>query len=288
MDTRATVEHANGTHSCNVLCSPWDGVYATEITSARHYGRHWHATYGLGVIDAGAHRSASGHGAVDAFAGDIVCTNPGEVHDGRPLGMPWRRWRTVYIDPAIIAALQAEMECTGGDAAFTSAAFRDAGLQRRVRRLLDALAAWTDGLRDASQALACEEAMADACGRMLTTHATTQARADDMPADVRRVAERLADAPHEAPALTELAALAGLGRFQLLRRFKQAFGTTPHTWLVQQRVDKARTLLQRGVPIAQASAACGFADQSHLTRAFVQRLGFTPGAWARAHRPATQ
>lgn len=59
-------------HSCQVLASPWPCVHATDIASGRHYGKHWHATFGLGVIDDGAHRSASGHGAVEAYAGDIA------------------------------------------------------------------------------------------------------------------------------------------------------------------------------------------------------------------------
>jgi hypothetical protein len=52
-------------------------VYATEIRSARHYGRHSHATFGFGVMGDGAQRSSSGRGMVDAYAGN----NPGEVHD---------------------------------------------------------------------------------------------------------------------------------------------------------------------------------------------------------------
>lgn len=39
-----------------MLASPWDGVYATEIRSARRYGRHSHATFGFGVVADGAHR----------------------------------------------------------------------------------------------------------------------------------------------------------------------------------------------------------------------------------------
>ena len=80
-------------HRCQVFGSPWAGVYGTPADSARHYGRHWHATYGFGLLEHGAQHSASGRGAVDAYAGDLITTNPGEVHDGRPLGGPSRRWR---------------------------------------------------------------------------------------------------------------------------------------------------------------------------------------------------
>lgn len=93
-------------HHSRVFGSPWNGVYCTRIESARHYGRHWHATYGLGLLQHGAHSSASGRGSVEAYAGDLIATNPGEVHDGRPLGGPSRRWQIVYLDPAVITSMQ--------------------------------------------------------------------------------------------------------------------------------------------------------------------------------------
>lgn len=276
-------------HRCRLLASPWASVHATAIESARHYGRHWHATFGLGVIDDGAHRSASGQGAVDAFAGDIVTTNPGEVHDGRPLGAPVRRWRTVYIEPDLVATLAAEAGLPA-DAVFDAAAFRDEPLRRAVLGLLDAMAQWTSQPGSAAAALACEQALVHACSRMLHDHAGVRAveGAPDAAA-LPLVLERLAADTLAAPSLAELAALAGLGRFQLLRRFARAHGTSPHAWWLQHRAERARTLIARGTAIAEAAAQAGFADQPHLTRVFVRRYGFTPGAWQAAMaRPRAQ
>ena len=275
-------------HHCRVLAAPWPGVHATDIVSGRHYGRHWHATFGLGVIDDGAHRSASGHGAVDAFAGDIVTTNPGEVHDGRPLGAPVRRWRTVYIEPELVATLALESG-KAADVMFEAAAFRDPSLHRDVTALLRAMERWTAQARP-DAALACEESLVRACTRMLRAHADQAPRRSE-PGDtaLATVLERLADDTLPAPSLAELAQLAGLGRFQLLRRFSRAHGTSPHAWWLQHRAERARGLIARGVAIADAAARCGFADQPHLTRVFVRRYGFTPGAWqAAATRAAAQ
>jgi len=269
-------------HHSRVLASPWAGVYATETQSARHYGRHWHSSYGFGLIDDGAHRSASSRGAVDAYAGDIVCTNPGEVHDGRPLGGPSRRWRTVYLEPDVLAsAVGAEP----GAAAFKQPAFSDPRMRAALESLLHRLDLWTRAGKRAgtSDALACEEALARACGLMLRDHSTAAALPDGA-GNLALVCERLADAPLEAPTLAELAALAGLGKFQLLRRFRKAYGTTPHDWLLQRRADRARGLIRQGRGLAEAAASTGFADQSHMTRVFMRRFGFTPGAWRDAVR----
>jgi AraC-like DNA-binding protein len=270
-------------HRCRVLVSPWPGVHATEIDSDRHYGRHWHPTYSLGVMDGGAHRSISGSGTVDAYAGDIVCANPGEVHDGRPLHGPSRRWRTVYVEPDALPELVGGADA---NAMFTLPVFTDDGLRNALQRLLARMEAWTVAGRKttAANALACEEALAEAFGLMLRDHSTSAvhpaARSD---ADLSVVCERLADAPIQAPTLAELAALAGIGKFQLLRRFKKAYGTTPHDWLLQRRADRARGLIRNGLGLSEAAASSGFADQSHMTRVFVRRFGFTPGAWRDAH-----
>ena len=54
-------------------------------------------------------------------------------------------------------------------------------------------------------------------------------------------------------------------------------GITPHAYLIQSRARLARAMLASGLPIADAAAEAGFADQSHLTRAFARQFGITPG-----------
>ncbi|MCG5481567.1 MAG: AraC family transcriptional regulator, partial [Ensifer alkalisoli] len=57
---------------------------------------------------------------------------------------------------------------------------------------------------------------------------------------------------------------------------------TPHAYLVQRRIDIVRQLIAKRTPLADAAVAGGFADQSHMTRVFVRKYGFTPGAYAQA------
>lgn len=265
-------------HHSHVIGSPWEGVYCTHIASARHYGRHWHATYGLGLIDDGAQSSASGRGSVDAYAGDLIATNPGEVHDGRPLGAASRRWRIVYFDPG---ALVSTVGCSASGVEITRPVIRDVCLSRALQRLLGRLESWSDGRRTAADHLACEEAFAQTCGLLLERHVTS-APMREVGADLVQVRNRLADDPFDAPSLGDMAAMAGLSKYQLLRRFEKAYGVTPHAWLLQQRAERARGLIEGGAGLAAAAAATGFADQSHMTRIFVRQFGFTPGAWKKA------
>ena len=256
------------THVSRVFGTPWAGVYSTHLVSGQHFGRHWHGTYGFGVMEEGAHRSASGRGTVDAYAGDVITTNPGEVHDGRPHGGPSRRWRIVSLERELMSSI------VGGCAEIAQPVIRDAKLARVLRRLFRRIERRADPL-------ACEESLVESCVLLMTRHGTAPV-VREAPADMRRVRERLAEELVAPPSLAELAAMAGLSRYQVLRRFEKAYGLPPHAWLMQQRAERARRLIREGASLVAAAAASGFADQSHMTRVFARQFGFTPGAWRRA------
>lgn len=269
-------------HFCQVFGSPWEGVYSTHIASTRHYGKHWHAVYGLGLLDDGAQSSASGRGMVDAYAGDIITTNPGEVHDGKPLGGPSRRWRMVYLEPGVLQSMAGEPAAPAlRDVVLARPVLQDTALRQALRYLLDHIEHWRSSPGTAVESLACEEALVHTCALLLQRHADAP-RMRTVDADIRQVHERLADDPLEPPTLSQMAAMAGLSKYQLLRRFAQAYGLPPHAWLLQQRAERGRHLIRQGNSLAEAAAACGFADQSHMTRIFARQFGFTPGAWQKA------
>lgn len=77
--------------------------------------------------------------------------------------------------------------------------------------------------------------------------------------------------------LPKLAKAAGVGPHQLVRLFRKTFGTTPHQYVMELRLSRARELLaESDQSISDIAAATGFADQSHLTRYFTRRYGASP------------
>lgn len=267
-------------HHFRVLAAPWKGIFCTFIESGRHYGKHWHSTYGVGVLASGAQRSASGRGQVDAYAGDLITTNPGEVHDGRPLGGPSRRWHMVYFDPEVFAALSGNPGFRGvPDVELTRPVMSDPFLRRALEVLFVRFGRCSTGTD--AELLACEESLVTTCG-MLSSRHTNRLQACDVAADLRTVRDRLADDLLNPPTLTDMALMTGLSKYQVLRRFEKAYGVPPHAWLLQQRAERARHLISGGMELVDAAATCGFADQSHMTRIFARQFGFTPGAWRRA------
>jgi AraC-like DNA-binding protein len=79
--------------------------------------------------------------------------------------------------------------------------------------------------------------------------------------------------------LDELAAVAGVSRFHLIRLFRQRYGITPFAYQRNLRVECARDALRGGESLAGAAAELGFADQSHLGRAFRAVMVATPGQY---------
>src|SRR3546814_19206 len=76
-------------------------ITVVDAHSDRSFARHAHDTFGIGLITEGAQRSWSGRGAVEAACGQLITVNPGEVHDGKPVG-PARSWSMLYLSPRLV------------------------------------------------------------------------------------------------------------------------------------------------------------------------------------------
>ena len=79
--------------------------------------------------------------------------------------------------------------------------------------------------------------------------------------------------------LDDLAAVARLSKFHLLRRFAGAMGTTPHRYQLLLRVSHAKAMLRDGERIGEIASRVGFCDQSHFHRYFRFLVGVTPGQY---------
>jgi AraC family transcriptional regulator len=80
--------------------------------------------------------------------------------------------------------------------------------------------------------------------------------------------------------LSDLAELAGISQFHFGRLFKQSMGRSPHQYVLQQRVERAKQLLKNSSSsIAEIALQCGFNSQSHFGVAFRSEVGVTPSCY---------
>lgn len=69
----------------------------------------------------------------------------------------------------------------------------------------------------------------------------------------------------------------GITPYYFARLFKQSTGTSVHQYVIQQRVERAKQLLQQSeLSIAEVAIECGFANPSHLALHFKRIVGVSP------------
>jgi AraC family transcriptional regulator len=106
------------------------------------------------------------------------------------------------------------------------------------------------------------------------------------PGQTRRAQEYIAAHCSDDISLADVARACNLSRGHFIKAFRITTGFTPHQWLQERRVELAQgMLLDSSASVADTAAACGFADQSHLTRVFKRIVGDTPAAWRRQRLP---
>lgn len=77
--------------------------------------------------------------------------------------------------------------------------------------------------------------------------------------------------------LADIAEVTGLSEFYFDRLFKKSTGYTPHQYLTQYRIDRAKQLLRKkDLTATQIAKLCGFSNQSYFTKQFRQIVGTTP------------
>lgn len=82
-----------------------------------------------------------------------------------------------------------------------------------------------------------------------------------------RVRDFLESSIGEAITLDDVARIAGVSRFHVIRLFRQAYGLTPFAYRRMVRLRRARELLREGLRAVDVAYEVGFSDQSHLCNA---------------------
>jgi AraC-like DNA-binding protein len=238
------------------------------------FAKHRHDTYAIGVTDVGVQTFDYRGRAAHSTPGQVVVLHPDEPHDGRAGTTAGFGYRIVYVEPARIAAAVWAIRGRPGPLPFAPEPVFGSGTLRR---------AVTDAFRSDAEPLAVDALVLRLAQGLL--EASPDGGATDPPRHLDHAAlgwtRAYLDGRRAIVRSAELEAVSGLGRYELARQFRAAYGTSPYRYSLMRRLDYARRELGGGAPLAEVALAAGFADQAHFTRMFGAAFGVTPGRDAR-------
>lgn len=252
-------------------------VEMRQVADARSlcYAPHTHEQLSIGAIDAGRAVYRNGRLRQEIGSGMLTLINPGDVHACNPdHGRSWS-FRMLYLDPGWLQPLQAALGLTRQDALHMLGASlsRDPQIYRGFDRMHRALEA------SAADPLGAESALFGFLELLYARLEVPRRPAPPDTAPMRQVADYIHAQHARTLRLEELCSVAGLSPWQLIRAFRDAYGLTPHAYLLDCRFRRARAALCRGEPIADVAYAHGYADQAHLQRCFKRAWAVTPGQY---------
>jgi len=255
---------------------PAAGVQRLRARFGGHaYDPHRHETYAVGLTEAGIQGFRYRGAERASTPGRTIVLHPDEVHDGHAVAPEGFTYRMIYIDASLIGEALG-----GGSLPFVpDAVNEDSAVAATLREAFDGFPGHLGTLATATIVAATADALSRRARRP-----ERPVRFDPVP--LRRARDALDAATDLTVTAEELETITGIDRYALARGFRARFGTAPHRYLVGRRLHAVKAEIAAGSSLADAAAAGGFADQSHMTRHFKARFGVTPGRYAGLLRAA--
>ncbi|MFK7805644.1 MAG: AraC family transcriptional regulator [Anaerolineae bacterium] len=247
------------------------------------YGPHFHEDYAIGVVENGIHAFNYRRERFEVTPNNVVTCQPGEVHTGHPGDdNPWR-FRMMYLQTSLICEVAAELGHRSIVLPFINhTSIRQAEIVQAVRQL-------HQNSEQNSSALALEIQLHELLELILIHFSdlkleapSTSSSSSNERTPIERTKAYIEDYYAADLKLEDLANVAHLSKSYLIRTFRHHEGVSPYAYLVQVRLNRAKTLLKQGMSATETSAKTGFFDPSHLNRYFKRFLGVTPGRYQQA------
>jgi AraC-like DNA-binding protein len=248
------------------------GLERAEVYLCSGFEPHRHDTYAIGITTAGVQTFRYQGSRHVCLPGQLHFLYPDETHDGGPATEDGFGYRILYLAPVSVR------EALDGDALpfVADPVQRPTPITRHIAAYLDDIDEPISDLAQVEIFVVVADTLRSLTGGTDRKRVKVDTRAVEIVRDYLT-----AHAGEQTPA-SMLEQIAGTDRFTIARHFRRAIGTSPDRYRTMRRLALARTAIENGLPLAQASADAGFADQSHMTRQFKKTYGLTPGHWAKA------
>jgi AraC-like DNA-binding protein len=248
----------------------------SSYNSVQSYKPHFHSTFSFGAVISGkTHAICRGREHV-LTQGGLVLIAPHVVHSCNPIGGEVRSYHMLYLNEAwCLANIEALRDSSIANDSYV---IRSDELFAEYLQFIAALPELT-----ASEATAKMQCLLTAAAAEIVS-TVPMIQVEPLAEAIRQA---LLDSITTPIKLDDLADAFQCRKETLIRVFRRAFHITPHAFLNNLRVERAKQRLQLGQEIADAAADLGFSDQAQLHRTFVNYTASTPGQYRRTRSAAT-
>ncbi len=250
-------------------------VSGTDISNS--FSRHVHESYGIGIVDRGRRELEISGAYYSVGPGEVFIINAGEPHSCRSGEGGSHSYCVITLPSELIRQIAGDLIGTSADLPLFS--HTTSGDPRLATMLGDVIRLTGDPALTPE----AEASLFSLIEHLFISHLRAITRVNppkDTLHTVDRIKQHIDRHCTEPLSLRDLSLAFAMSPFHLNRLFCHEVGVPPHTYLLHQRVHRARDMLVSGMSPAEAALESGFADQSHFSRFFKRIVGTTPGRFA--------
>ena len=270
--------NANGTK--NILHKiPWlNGIELFDANQTQHsYVRHAHAGFAIGAIRQGVGGNWYRGASHTLPPQTLNLMNPEEAHTGHELTNDLR-YSMIYVSEDGVQDLLGIKRLRG---------FKELNAPDPDLKLITEIVALTDALGSdetyRARRMFIEECVHTVLGLVFMRYGGQSTRpGGEEPVAVRRaktlIEAHVINQPDQDITINDIAREVGLKSNYLIQSFSRTMGVSPHAYLMQRKICRAKEMLGQGHRAIDVATALGFYDQPHFIRHFRKVTGVTPGA----------
>lgn len=256
--------HVYYDHDLNVEAYNLSGI-------VQKFPNHFHEYYVIGFVEGGKRHLWCKGKEYDVTKGTLLLFNPRDNHFCAPVNGEILDYRAVNISPEVMRKTVEEITGEASLPYFNQNVVFQSDLTPSVGELYDAILCGAPRLKK-------EEAFFFLLEQILQEYAAPfdEEIVSEPSGQIKTLCAYMEAHYAQNITLNDLLTMTDFGKSYLLRTFTRQVGVSPYRYLQTVRIDRAKKLLQQGVPPIEAAGMTGFADQSHFSNFFKEFIGLTP------------
>lgn len=240
------------------------------------FPNHFHEYYVIGFVEGGKRHLWCKGEEYDLTCNDLILFNPRDNHYCAPINGEILDYRAINISTEVMQKMAKEI--TGKD--FIPYFIHNVVYQSELSQSLNDL---YNAILNHAPKLQKEEAFFFLLDQVFQEHVMPfdEISITEPNQQIKTLCDYMENHYADNIQLDDLLLMTNFSKSYLLRSFTRQIGVSPYRYLQTIRIDRAKKLLEKGIPPIDAAALTGFADQSHFTNFFKEFIGLTPKQYQR-------